>query len=98
MAKPPKRKQSKLGRASPEPAKPEPAKPELVKPVRAPPVRNTPARHRILRCERCRTYLFDIFLVRCDPGTETSFIVTMKCRNKRCRRTNQVSVDLVNPG
>jgi len=84
MAKPPKREQAKL-------------EPEPVKPVRAPPARNTPARHRILRCERCRTYLFDIFLVRCDPGTETSFIVTMKCRNKRCRRTNQVSVDLVNP-
>lgn len=62
----------------------------------ASPSKAGPVRHRVLRCERCRTYLFDVFLKRCDPGTNASLIITMKCRNKKCRRTNQVSVDLVN--
>lgn len=54
------------------------------------------ARHRVVRCERCRTYLCDLFLKRCDPGTRASVLVTLKCRNKSCRRANQVDVDLVN--
>ena len=81
----------------PEDLRPQPPKPpDLSPPIPIVTGRDKPQRHRVLRCERCRTYLFDIFLVSCEPGTKTSFIVTMKCRNKGCRRTNQVSVDLVN--
>jgi hypothetical protein len=56
----------------------------------------TPVRHRVLRCERCRTYLFDVDLARCDPGSNATVVITLKCRNKKCRKANQVTVDLIN--
>lgn len=50
----------------------------------------------MLRCDRCRTYLFDIDLMRCDEGTRAQIIIGLKCRNKKCRKPNQVTIDLVN--
>lgn len=55
-----------------------------------------PSRHRVLRCDRCRTYLFDIDLMRCDEGTRAQIIISLKCRNKKCRKMNQVTIDLIN--
>lgn len=55
-----------------------------------------PSRRRVVRCEKCRSYLFDIDLVRCDPGTVACVLISMRCRNTRCRKPNQVTIDVVN--
>jgi hypothetical protein len=55
-----------------------------------------PSRRRVVRCEKCRSYLFDIDLVRCDPGTMACVLISMRCRNSRCRKPNQVTIDVVN--
>jgi len=55
-----------------------------------------PTRRRVIRCEKCRSYLFDIDLVRCDPGTQASVLIAMRCRNTKCRKPNQVTIDIVN--
>jgi len=58
--------------------------------------KRTPARRRVIRCEKCRSYLFDVDLLRCDPGTVACILVSLRCRNSRCRKPNQVTIDLVN--
>jgi len=55
-----------------------------------------PSRRRMVRCEKCRSYLLDIDLVRCDPGTLACILISMRCRNSRCRKPNQVTIDVVN--
>jgi hypothetical protein len=55
-----------------------------------------PARHRTTRCEKCRTYLLDIELLRCDPGSRAEVLISLKCRNKKCKHSNQVTIDLEN--
>ena len=67
---------------------------ESKKPAPKPP--RVPARRRVIRCDKCRSYLFDIDLLRCDPGTKACVLISLRCRNKKCRKPNQVTIDLVN--
>lgn len=55
-----------------------------------------PVRRRIIRCEKCRSYLFDVDLFKCEPGTQAGLLISLRCRNSKCRKANQVTIDVVN--
>lgn len=65
-------------------------------PKSPPKLPKTQGRRRVIRCEKCRSYLFDVDLLRCNPGTQACVLIMLRCRNSKCRKPNQVTIDLVN--
>ncbi len=70
--------------------------PEVINQLKKKSAERSPSRHRTMRCEKCRAYLFGLELLQCEPGSIACVLVSLKCRNKKCKHDNQVTIDLEN--